>query len=71
MDTHSLTQCFCHIISLTSLAYTFSGIHTIQYSMHNHDMDSNDPEDQNLQDNDLALQSGLTSIHDTPNIANT
>jgi hypothetical protein len=75
VDTHSLVHRFRHIISLASLAYTFSGIHAIQYSMLEHDMDVDNPEDQsraqNTQDNESASHSALTSTHNPSTIANT
>lgn len=75
MDAHrSLIQCFREIISLASLAYAFSSIHAIQYSMLDHNMDTtDDTDDQNLQDNDMASHSGSTSTgtHNPPTIPNT
>lgn len=69
MDAHTLIRQFRHIVSLTSLACVFSGIHTIQYSLLDHDMD--DIEDRNLQENDSTSHSGFTSTPDTSNPADT
>ena len=69
MDAHTLIWQLCHMISLTSLACVFSGVHTVQYSLLNHDM--NDIEDCNLQKNDSTSHSGFTSTPDTSNPANT
>ena len=69
MDAHTLIQQSHHIVSLASLACVFSGIHTIQYSLLDHDMD--DIEDHNLQENDSTSHSGFTSTPDTSNPANT
>ena len=63
MDTHTLIQQFHQVVSLASLACVFSGIHTIQYSLLDHNM-MDDIEDCNLQENDSASYSGFTS---TPN----
>jgi hypothetical protein len=71
MDAHPLVPYFRNILSLASLAYTFSGIHAIQYSMLNHDMDIDDPADLILQDNDFASHSGSTSTHNHPTVADT
>ena len=65
MEGPSLVQCFCFIISLAPLAYTFTVLHTIQYSMQNHDNSTT----QNPQDHDLTDYSALSSTHDT--LANT
>ena len=37
MDKDLLLQYFCYITSLSSLAYTFTALHTIQYAMQDHD----------------------------------
>ena len=55
MDSQSL---FRQIISLASLAYTFTSIHAIQYSMQANSMDSND--------DDLTLRFASTSTHGAP-----
>ena len=61
MEGPSLVQCFHFIISLVSLAYTFTVLHAIQYSMQNHD----DSTTQNPQGHDLTHYSALSSTHDT------
>ena len=53
MERSSLIQRFRYIISLASLAYTFTILHTIQYSMQDHDDDNSTS--RNLQDHDLTL----------------
>ena len=37
MDKHTLLHRFRNIVSLASLTYTFTALHTIQYSMRDHD----------------------------------
>ena len=74
MDAHTLRQQFCNVVSLASLAYIFSGIHAIQYSLLDHNMDDYDIEDHtaaNLQQNASTSHSDFTSTHDTSNPANT
>jgi hypothetical protein len=58
MDRPSLVQHFRFILSLASLAYTFTVIHAIQYTMENHD----DSTTQNLQDH---VSITLSSTNDT------
>ena len=69
MDTcgHTLVQQFRHVVSLASLAYIFSGIHAIEYSSVDYDMDSVDTEDHNHS----TSHSGFTSTPDTSNPADT
>ena len=62
MDRPSLVQCFCSLVLLASLAYTFTILHAIQYSMLNHD-DSTTT--QNPQDHDSTHYSALSSTNDT------
>ncbi len=40
MDRPSLIDRFRNVITLSSLAYTFTAIHTLQYSMRDHDNDT-------------------------------
>ena len=61
MEGPPLVQQFRSIILLASLAYTFTNLHAIQYSMQNHD-DSAESTTQNQQDND---SSALLSTRDT------
>ena len=61
MDAHTLIRQFRQVVSLASLACVFSGIHTIQYSLLDHNM----MDDSNLQENDSASYSGFTSTPDT------
>jgi hypothetical protein len=67
MDTHTLRQQFRHVVSLASLAYIFSSIHAIQYSLLDHNtMDDNNSEDHNnLQE---TSHSDFSSTHDTSNL---
>ena len=62
MDRPSIVQCFHSLVFLASLAYTITILHTIQYSMLNHD-DSTTT--QNPQDHDLTHYSALSSTNDT------
>lgn len=63
MDRHTLLDRFRSITSLASLAYTFTILHTIQYSMRDHD-NNNNTTAQTPQDNDSTNQS--TSMYDSP-----
>lgn len=60
MDRLSLIERFRNIITLASLAYTFTTIHTLQYSMRTHNNDTAAP---NPQDNGSTASS---SVHDVP-----
>jgi len=63
MDQHSLIQHFHHIISVASLTYTFTTLHTIQYLMWDHDHNTTaEP----TEDHVLTNISALSSTHDTP-----
>ena len=62
MDRPSIVQCFHSLVFLASLAYTITILHTIQYSMLNHD-DSTTT--QNPQDHDSTHYSALSSTNDT------
>ena len=64
MDQHSLLQCFWYIISLASLAYTFTILHTIKYSMQDHD-NNNNTTSTGPQEHDLTNFSALSSTHET------
>jgi hypothetical protein len=72
MDEHtrnkSLLQQFRHIISFASLAYTFTTLHTIQYSMRDHSQadNNNNTTAQTTEDPDLTTFSASSSTHDTP-----
>jgi hypothetical protein len=55
----SLVQRFRSIVFLASLAYAFTVLHALQYSMQNHD-------DSNSQTPQLDDYSALSSTHDTP-----
>jgi hypothetical protein len=72
MDRHLLIQRFRHIISLSSLAYTFTILHAIQYSMRDHDND-NDSTAQTAGDHDSTNISTSTTQNtvDTPATAST
>ena len=65
MDAHTLRQQFRHVVSLASLAYIFSCIHAIQYSLLDHDMDDNSTSNQETSHSDF------TSTHDTSYPADT
>jgi hypothetical protein len=78
MDTHTLTWQFHHVVSLASLAYIFSGIHTIQYSLLASNYDSmddhngNNPTHHNLQESASTSYLDFTSsTHNTSNPADT
>lgn len=60
-------QQFRHVVSLASLAYIFSGIHALQYSLldSDTDYDMNDNNLTNLQQDASTSQSDFTSFHDT------
>jgi len=62
---------FRQIISLTSLAYIFTTIHAIQYSMRDHvdDMDSLNP--QGVADSTESHYSASSAIHNLPQTATT
>ena len=62
MDGHTLIQHFRHIISFASLAYTFTTLHTIQYSMRDHCDDNNTT----AQDHNSTNFSASSSTQDTP-----
>ena len=62
MDRHTLLQRFRYIMSLASLAYTFTTLHTIQYSMRDHD----DNNTTGPPDHHSANLSASSSTHDTP-----
>jgi hypothetical protein len=62
MDGHTLIQHFRHIISFASLAYTFTTLHTIQYSMRDH-CDNNNT---TAQDHNSTNFSASSSTQDTP-----
>jgi hypothetical protein len=70
MDERTLIQHFRHIISFASLAYTFTTLHTIQYSMRNLS-DNNDTTAQTTEDHDSTNFSASSSTHDTPAIIST
>ena len=74
MDTHTLMQQFCHIVSLASLAYIFSAIHAIQYSLLESDYDTMDPNGEDLTHHTLQETAASTSYLDftssTPNTSN-
>jgi hypothetical protein len=65
MDRHSLIQQFHHIISFASLAYTFTTLHTIQYSMQDH-CDDNNTTAQTTEDHNSTNLSASSSTQDTP-----
>jgi hypothetical protein len=59
MDKNSLLQRFHYIISLSSLAYIFTAIHTIQYAMQDHDNNDTTTQDHS----DPSSHSASTSTH--------
>jgi hypothetical protein len=61
MEGPSLVQQFRSIVSLASLAYIFTVLHSIQYTMRNLDDSTN----QNPQDHDSTHHSALSSTNDT------
>jgi len=70
MDQHALLQCFRYIISLASLACTFTTLHTIQYSMRDHNNNNNNTST-GPQDHDSIDLSASASNHDTPDTTST
>ena len=74
MDTHTLMRQFCHIVSLASLAYIFSAIHAIQYSLLESDYDTMDPNGEDPTHHTLQETAASTSYSDftssTPNTSN-
>jgi PKD repeat protein len=60
-EGQSLIQRFRYILSIASLAYTFTILHAIQYSMQDHD-----DNDSTTQNPDLTQYSASSSTHDTP-----
>ena len=62
LDRHTLLKRFRYITLIASLAYTFTVLHTIQYSMQDHD-DNNNTTTQIPQDHD---SSQATSTYDSP-----
>jgi hypothetical protein len=73
MDADTLRQQFRHIVSLASLAYIFSCIHAIQYSLLDHNMDDNSEyhTSNHLQETSHSESLDFTSTHDTSNPADT
>ena len=70
MEGPSLVQQFRFIVSLASLAYTFTVLHTLQYTMRNQrnqDDSTTGTQAQNQQDHD----SNLSSTNDTTNTSGT
>ena len=65
---------FCHIVSLASLAYIFSAIHAIQYSLLESDYNTMDPNGEDPTHHTLQETAALTSYLDftssTPNTSN-
>jgi hypothetical protein len=57
MERPALNERFRNIITLASLAYTFTTIHSLQYYMRNHD---NDTSALNLPDNNESIASSST-----------
>jgi hypothetical protein len=65
MDRHILLERFRYITSIASLAYTFTVLHTLQYSMRDHTRNDNNAQPaQTPQDHDSTNQS--TSTHNSP-----
>ena len=72
MDSHTLAKQFRHVVSLASLAFIFSSIHAIQYSLLDSDYDTSMENTENptsSQDNASTVHSNLTSTpsHNTSN----
>jgi hypothetical protein len=61
-----LTEPFRNIITLASLAYTFTTVHTFQYYMHNLNNDTNAP---NLPDNKSIASSSVQNALTVTGIA--
>jgi len=73
MDQDSLLQRFRYVLSLASLAYTFTILHTIQYSMRDHNIDNNNNTTTSTgpEDYDSTNFSASSTTHDTPTTTNT
>jgi hypothetical protein len=65
MDRETLIRRFRHIISLASLAYAFTILHTIQYSMRDHDNLDHD----NLNDDGDTTTAQTSGDHDATNFS--
>jgi hypothetical protein len=61
MDKHTLLQHFHYIISLSSLAYIFTAVHTIQYAMWDHNNNDTSTQDHS----NPSSHSASTSTHNT------
>ena len=69
MDRHTtLINHFSHVISPASLAYAFTILHTVQYSMREHgDNNLNDNDDGTAQTAEDSTNFSTSSTHDTVN----
>ena len=68
MDPHTLAKQFRHVVSLASLAFIFSSIHALQYSLLDYDATMENSENQTSpQDNASTSHLNFTSTpsHDT------
>ncbi len=61
MDKHPLLHRFCYIISLSSLVFIFTALHTIQYAM----KENNDTTPQDYDSSLPSNYSASTSTHNT------
>src|SRR5438270_13606518 len=71
-DGQSLIWHFHQIISLASLAYIFTTIHAIQYSIRDHevdDIDSTSPNPQDMTDSTESHHSASSATHNLPQTA--
>ena len=68
MDEHtpSLMQQFRHIISLASLACTFTTLHTLQYMQDHSQADNDNTTAQTTEDHDLTTFPASSSTHNAP-----
>ena len=66
MDRRILLDHFCYITSLASFAYTFTMLHSIQYSMRDHNHENNNSNAETLQDNDSKNCSTSAHAHVSP-----
>lgn len=66
MEGPSLVQRFRYIVSLASLAYTFTILHAIQYSMQAQGQEPQDDDPQSMTEDYSTHRSASLSTHDTP-----
>jgi hypothetical protein len=69
MDTHTLAKQFRHVVSLASLAFIFSSIHALQYSLIDYDATMENSENHTSPQDNASTSHlnfpGSTPSHDT------